>query len=66
MVDEKPLAADRYRDKIEQELTGRDGDPISMSIKPIQVIIREAGSSSERSWEIVDHADIDKSRQSCN
>jgi hypothetical protein len=55
-----------FREKTEVELAGPDGDPISMSIKPIQVIIREAGSSSERNWEIVDHADIDKSRQSCN
>ena len=57
---------DRYRDKIEQELTGRDGEPISMSMKPVQVIIRDAGTSPERSWEMVDYADIDKSRQSCN
>jgi|HubBroStandDraft_6_1064221.scaffolds.fasta_scaffold590901_1 transposase len=56
---------DRYRDKIEQELTGRDGEPISMSMKPVQVIIRDAGTSPERSWEMVDYADIDKSRQSC-
>src|SRR6476659_8936322 len=40
---------DRYRDKIEQELTGRDGQPISMSMKPVQVIIREAGAAPERS-----------------
>jgi hypothetical protein len=30
------------------------------------VIIREAGAAPERNWEIIDHADIDKSRQSCN
>ena len=56
----------KYRDKVEQEVSGPNGEPISMSMKPIQVIIRDAGTSPERSWEMVDYADIDKSRQSCN
>ena len=56
----------KYRDKVEQEVSGPNGEPISMSMKPVQVIIREAGAAPERSWEIIDHADIDKSRQSCN
>jgi hypothetical protein len=56
----------KYRDKVEQELSGPDGEPIAMNMKPVQVIIRDAGTSPERSWEMVDYADIDKSRQSCN
>jgi len=56
----------KYRDKVEQEVSGPNGEPISMSMKPIQVIIREASAAPERSWEIIDHADSDKSRQSCN
>ena len=56
----------KYRDKVEQEVSGPNGEPISMSMKPIQVIIREAVAAPERSWEIVDHADIDQSRQPCN
>jgi len=56
----------KYRDKVEQEVSGPNGEPISMSMKPIQVIIRDAGTAPERSWEIIDHADIDQSRQPCN
>jgi hypothetical protein len=48
-----------FGQKVKAELSGPDGEAISMKIKPVQVIIRDAGTSPERSWEIVDHADID-------
>src|SRR5260370_9885275 len=53
----------QYRDKVEQELSGPNGDAIPIAITPFQVIISgaaDAKAEQQRTWEVVDYADLNR------
>ena len=54
----------KYRDKVEQEFSGQNGEAIQVAIKPFQVIISgaaDARSQQHRAWDVIPYADRDKS-----